>query len=395
MSRMFICLFAILSNTFLSQSAFAERLIENKQIISGQVFSLESSVLKETREIFVSLPESYRSSTHKYPVIYVLDAEFLFDLTRSSVAIRASRNYMPESIIVGIPNNTGKRLEMAMEISNDEGVPFFYGDNIGQADKYLEFFRKELFPEIESKLRVNKHRTIIGLSPTFGPVFEAFWSEPDLFSGYIVLAAEIGQKLKSGKTIAQKLYEEISNKKRKAASIYVGTSSKDIEKRGSKEAAHYVEIPEKLKSNANPNIRYKFEVVLNQDHYGMTIPGIQSGLDTIYPRKIWLVDYKKFWRSEDPAKALAKKYDELSKLYGFEVVPLEKAFYSIHNLTKTAEIMARQKKYEKLIRWLELAVIYYPKSPELYSHLSEAYRLSGRNLLAKKAAEKLKKLKDD
>jgi len=382
----------IISLATFNSRAFGVNLQKNEEIISGDKYSIKSLVLDEEREVFISLPESYKHSSHHYPVIYVMDGEFLFDLTRSMVEIRAARNYMPESIIVGIPNNTGKRIEMALELFDDEGNPFFYGDGLGQTDKYLKFFRHELIPTIEEQFRVNSHRTIIGMSPSFGPVLQAFWSEPDLFSGYIVLAAEIGKKLKSGKSIGQRLIEEISDEKRAMAGIYIGTASRDIIKRGQKEAALYVDIPKKLKNIANSKIRYKFEVIHDEDHYGMSIPGIQHGLDTIYDREIWDIDYRKMWRSPDPAKALSDRYQQLSKHYGFEIIPLEKSFHFIHNITKTAEILYRQNKLDKLIPWLELAVEYYPYSPAIYRQLSKAYVKAEKKSLAISSAEKAVKL---
>jgi len=377
-----------ISLVILSLNALGMNLQKNEAIISGNKYSLKSSVLNEEREIFVSLPESYKHSSHYYPVIYVMDGEFLFDLTRSMVEIRAARNYMPESIIVGIPNNTGKRIEMALELFDDKGNPFFYGDGLGQTGKYLKFFRNELIPSIEERFRVNSHRTIIGMSPSFGPVLQAFWSEPDLFSGYIVLAAEIGKKLKSGKSIGDRLIDEISDKKRSKAAIYIGTASRDIIKRGPKEAALYIDIPKKLKHIANPQIRYKFEVIHDEDHYGMSVPGIQHGLETIYAREIWDIDYREMWRSSDPAQALSDRYQQLSNHYGFKIIPLEKSFNFIHNIMKTAEILYRQNKIEKLIPWLQLAIEYYPHSPAIYSQLSKAYKRTGENALAISAAEK-------
>jgi len=365
---------------------------KQENIISGDKYSFKSSVLDEEREIFISLPENYKHSAHHYPVIYVMDAEFLFDLTRSMVVIRAARNYMPESIIVGISNNTDKRMHMALELYDDNGEPFFYGDGLGQTDRYLKFFRNELIPNIEKQFRVNSHRTIIGMSPTFGPVLQAFWSEPDLFSGYIVLAAEIGKKLKSGETIGEKLIKAISDKSRANASIYIGTGSRDIIKRGAKEAALYVDIPTKLKNITNKNIRYKFEIVHDEDHYGMSIPGIQHGLETIYAREIWDVNYREFWNSDDPAQALMDKYQELSEHYGFKIIPIEKSYHFIHNIMKTAEILYRQKNTKDLIPWLILGTEYYPNSPAIYSQLSKAYVRAGNDKLAVKSAEKAVKL---
>ncbi|CAM3261844.1 alpha/beta hydrolase-fold protein [Shewanella violacea] len=381
-----------ISLVIFSSYALGINLQKNEGIISGGKYSIQSLVLDEVREIFISLPESYKYSSHHYPVIYVMDGEFLFDLTRSMVEIRAARNYMPESIIVGIPNNTGKRIEMALELFDDKGNPFFYGDGLGQTGKYLKFFRNDLIPTIEEEFRVNSHRTIIGMSPSFGPVLQAFWSEPDLFTGYIVLAAEIGKKLKSGKSIGERLIEEISDEKRSTASIYIGTAGRDIIKRGPKEAALYVDIPKKLKNIANPKIRYKFEVIHEEDHYGMSIPGIQHGLETIYAREIWNIDYRKMWNSQDPAQALSDRYQQLSEHYGFEIIPLEKSFNSIHNIIKTAEILYRQNRIEKLIPWLQLAVEYYPYSPRIYSQLSKAYTQAGKHALAIIYAEKAVKL---
>lgn len=392
MHRCIRYLIITISFVIFNSHALGINLQKNEYIISGDKYSLKSLVLDENREIFVSLPKSYKHSSHHYPVIYVMDGEFLFDLTRSMVEIRAARNYMPESIIVGIPNNTNKRIEMALELFDDEGNPFFYGEGLGQTDKYLKFFRNELISTIEKQFRVNSHRTIIGMSPSFGPVLQAFWSEPDLFSGYIVLAAEIGKKLKSGKSIGDKLIEEISDKKRSKAAIYIGVASRDIIKRGLKEAALYVDIPKKLKNIANSKIRYKFEIIHDEDHYGMSIPGIQHGLETIYAREIWNIDYRKMWNSPDPAQALSDRYQQLSEHYGFKIIPLETSFNFIHNIMKTGEILYRQNKIGKLISWLQLAVEYYPYSPAIYSQLSKAYTRAGKNQLAISSAEKAVKL---
>lgn len=340
-------------------------------IFTGEVFSFESKVLKENRDIYISFPENYEHSVHNYPVIFVLDGEYLFPLASSIVKLQSSRNYMPESIVVGIPNNTDKRMHMAMEIFDDEGEPFFYGEGIGQANKYLTFFREELIPNLEKKYRINNHRSIIGMSPTFGPVLEAFWSQPDMFRGYIVLAAEIGKRLKSGETIAEKLLSSSSMKGRAPSGIYIGTSGKDIEKRGIAEAELYSNIGKKLPNRDNRNVNYEFEIIPDEDHYGMVVKGIHNGLRTIYSKDNWDISYRKFWRSNDPTKSLEETYKQLSLVHGFDVVPVESAFYSVNNLVKTAEILGRQNRKVELEKWLNMATKYYPNSPRLLSMFKE------------------------
>jgi enterochelin esterase-like enzyme len=75
----------------------------------GKQLFIKSVILNEDRQLLVSLPVNYDRNIHNYPVIYVMAAEFLFDITQSIVKIRVERNYMPRSIVVGITNNTGKR----------------------------------------------------------------------------------------------------------------------------------------------------------------------------------------------------------------------------------------------------------------------------------------------
>lgn len=118
------------------------------KIVIGENFSISSKILNENRDVFISLPSNYNRNIHSYPIVIVMDAEYLFEITSAIVKIKVSRNEMPESIIVGIPNNTGKRSDMALQLVKNDGQKFF-GDNGGKSKMYLDFIRKELYPFIE------------------------------------------------------------------------------------------------------------------------------------------------------------------------------------------------------------------------------------------------------
>ncbi len=336
----------------------------DKDIVIGKRTTLHSKILKEDRDLFVSLPLNYKRNLHSYPVIIVMDAEYLFEITNSIVKIKTSRNEMPESIIVGVPNNTGNRYDMALELSKSDGNKFF-GNNGGKSKAYLSFFRKELLPFIEKNYRVNHHRTIIGMSPTFGPVLEAFWNQPNLFDGYIVLAAELSLQVNSNETVAKKLLNAIQDNQHPKASIYIGKASKDLKRRPKEEANAFIEINQKLKLASNPNINYKIEILENEDHYGMSILGIKRGLATIYPPEVWNVPYRDFWSSKNPADELKLFYDKLSDHYGFKIIPLEDSFYASQTLSGTIRRLKRQRRNKELADILKLAVEYYPNSKEL------------------------------
>lgn len=341
----------------------------NNDIVIGESFTLSSKILNEDRDLYISLPLNYNRNIQNYPIIIVMDAEYLFEITNSIVKIKTSRNEMPESIIVGIPNNTGKRYDMALQLSKKDGQKFF-GNHGGKTKDYLEFFRKELFPFLEKNYRINFHKTIIGMSPTFGPVLEAFWNEPDLFNGYIVLAAELSLTTISGETVAQKLLASIQDSLHLQASIYIGKAGKDLIRRPPEEAKSFIEINQKLKSSSNPKIDYKIEILENEDHYSMSISGIQRGIETIYSPEVWNVPYREFWNSNNPATELKSFYKRLSNRYGFQIIPLEDSFYASQTLLGTIRRLRRQGRMKELRDVLKLAIEYYPNSKEVNDLMS-------------------------
>jgi len=336
-----------------------------EQIVIGESTTIFSEILGENRNVLLSLPTNYNRNIHSYPVIIVLDAEYLFELTNAIVKIKVSRNEMPESIIVGIPNSPGRRYDMAMQLSYSDGKTFFGNANGEKIKDYLTFFDEELFPFLRKNYRVNNHKSIIGMSPTFGPVLEAFWTKPDMFDGYIVLAAELALKTTSGQTIQERILKAIQDIKRPKSAIYIGKASDDLKRRPNGEALAYIELNQKLENTANPNINYRVEILENENHYGMSISGIEHGLKTIYPFTTWDIPYREFWNSENPANEIEKFYNNLSDQYGFEILPLEDSFYAAQSLLGTARRLKREGRTRELKDLIQLILKYYPNSSEL------------------------------
>lgn len=364
---------------------------EKKDVVIGHKRSFYSSILGEQRDFYVSLPPNYDASIHDYPVIYVMDAEYLFDLTQSIVKIRASRNYMPHSIVVGVVNNTGKRNDMALILKNEEGREFFGGYG-GKSKEHLDFLKKEVIPFFESEYRINDHRTIIGMSPTFGPVLEAFWNDPTFFKGYIVLASELAQFTNNGHTVGDQILAAVKSGQHSGNSLYIGKAADDLLRRPLSETRAYPVLNKSLEALDLENFRYKIEVLEGEDHYGMSISGIQHGLETLYPRDIWNISYSSFWKANKPATAIKDYFDKLSALYRFEIIPNEDSFYFIGNLLGVGRRLKNGKRYAERVEVLELAAVYYPKSSKVYKSLADAYKdinETQKSLLASKKAKQL------
>lgn len=71
-------------------------------IVIGQRVKIHSNVLNEDRVLRVYDPDTARSSTMKYPVLYLLDGESHFIHAAGIVQFLAEVGRMPEMAIVGI-----------------------------------------------------------------------------------------------------------------------------------------------------------------------------------------------------------------------------------------------------------------------------------------------------
>ncbi|MBD3583634.1 alpha/beta hydrolase [Flavobacterium selenitireducens] len=122
---------------------------------SAQVTTVEipSPQLGVTKKIWIWLPADYDRSTQKYPVLYMHDAQNLFDAKTSFAGewnVDESLEKLDSRIIVvGIAHGNDKRL--------DELTPFPHEKyKGGQADAYLDFIVSTLKPEIDKRYRTKK-----------------------------------------------------------------------------------------------------------------------------------------------------------------------------------------------------------------------------------------------
>ncbi|CAL67168.1 alpha/beta hydrolase [Christiangramia forsetii] len=114
-------------------------------------FTIQAPQLDTVKKIWIYLPKTYKSSDKKYPVIYMHDAQNLFDIESSYVGewkVDESLDSIrePEAIIVGIEHGGDKRINELTPFSHEK-----YGG--GKADVYLDFLVENLKPYVDSTYR--------------------------------------------------------------------------------------------------------------------------------------------------------------------------------------------------------------------------------------------------
>jgi predicted alpha/beta superfamily hydrolase len=128
---------------------------------------VRSPQLRNTRDIQVYLPPSYKASGRHYPVIYMHDGQNLFDPELSFAGEWGVDETMErlapvgfEGIVVAIPNMGGERAHEYSPWVDPRGGG-------GKGDAYLDFITDTLKPQIDRRfrtLRDREHTGIVGSS---------------------------------------------------------------------------------------------------------------------------------------------------------------------------------------------------------------------------------------
>lgn len=145
------------------------------------IFDLEAPSLNSIKTIYVYLPKNYYDSKKHFPVLYMHDAQNLFDHTLSfsgewEIDETLDRLDFP-LIVIGIAHGNEKRFEELTPYPHEK-----YGG--GKADDYLDFVIYNLKPYVDRNyrtLRNSKHTGIMGSSLGGLISYYAALNHPDVF----------------------------------------------------------------------------------------------------------------------------------------------------------------------------------------------------------------------
>lgn len=157
--------------------------------------TLRSSVNQLEYEIYIRLPKKYSAKTEsKYPIVVLNDSGFSFPLASGITQLMGARDHR-EAILVGISYSLGDKGGTSRTrdytptfAPNETSYHSLEARQVsGQADKYLQFIEKDVFPFLIKHYRVDMQRKIF-VGHSFGGLLGAFTllSKPQLFDHYII-----------------------------------------------------------------------------------------------------------------------------------------------------------------------------------------------------------------
>ena len=249
----------------------------NKDIVIGSEFIINSNILDEDRTCLISLPDSYNDSSRekkKYPIMILLDGYAHFKTASGIVHFMGSdrnrNHFIPEIIIVAIENVDRERDFTVTKIKTKRP------NTMGGGRNFLDFIEKELIPYVDKNYRTEPYRILTAHSLGGLLTLNSYMDENSLFNAYISIDPSIwwNEQMMTEKVDS---IRPISSKKK----LYIATANQgeaSYERNKKKHDTLYA----LMKKGAEGPLNVKIEYFENESHRSVPLIALYEGLRYLY-----------------------------------------------------------------------------------------------------------------
>ena len=247
-----------------------------------EVQDVHARALNRDYQVFVALPDSYRSSNRRYPVLFVTDANYAFPVARGIAQRLARHAGMEEAIVVGLSYAKGDSPVFSRRRDYTPTVPRTQDTTsdmpgrapaFGEAQAYGRFIAADVFPMIATHYRADMNRKIF-VGHSYGSLLglQILLSEPGTFDHYILGSPSLW--FDQG-VMFDREKEYARGHKDMPTSVFFGIGGRETlaanRKRSRTEenadmVADLCDFDAALKTHRYPNLKMKLEVFADEDH---------------------------------------------------------------------------------------------------------------------------------
>lgn len=342
-----------------------------------------SKILNEDREVWISLPDSYKAGSYKkYPVLYFFDADLnSFFQTFSGMIKQMGADaspLIPEMIVVGIVSQQRGR-----DSSPTHSQIMFGGkeskekNNTGGADKFLNFIKSELIPYIDSTYDASGYRIITGYSFTGLPVIQSLYTMPEVFNAYISIDPSLWW---DDKFMLKKYEDFLKGDDLSSRRLFISTAQK--EQKVYPKENDVLTFIEKLENKPKNGLSFGSIIFeSSENHHTMPILSFYKGLRYIF--KDYMIDNEARYRSASELKShFASVSDKLgSTFYLREDLVNFFGYDRLYNDQFGVDA-------DRAIEFFKLNTEVYPLSANAWDSLGESYSVIGNKKKALEAYQK-------
>jgi predicted alpha/beta superfamily hydrolase len=345
--------------------------VKVEKIVRDEKVKFHSSVLDEVRTIFIHLPKDYALSEKKYPVLYVLDAEFFFQQAISALEFLSELKYIdvqriPQMIIVGIVNIDRNRDYTPTYAPVQPGGLRY--PTSGKAERFLKFLKTELFSFVDSNYKTEPFRALSGWSLGGLLTVYTYFEHNHLFSAYLAISPSLWW---DGDLYVKKTDTFLSHGQLSIKPLVVTLGALEGGDMGRSVRDGF--FP-KMSKNPGKTTAFTFVEIPEEGHSYVPYKAYYQGLLALFAD--WMMPNEIM---NDGFEGIHLFYQEQSKKYGFKIDIPESAYFRL--ASKYYNEGDRKKAFE-------IAKEYVNKFPESsYAHYYLGMRANavGERRLAKKS----------
>ena|ERR1700761_333326 len=194
----------ILLLILLTSNSRAQELMSYQQ---PKDYEMPKKLIPTPRRYWVSLPKNYNETTDRYPIIFLFDGDeaYLRNLVLNTVDELTHFGEIPPCIIVGIiQRNRSLDFGPLYAVKNAPNADKVNGD------KFFDFLKQELLPELNKNYRTQNFK--LGIGHSLGGLFltYCFTKDPGFFNGIIAVSPAL--ELKRDSTLFADLKKTLQSK---------------------------------------------------------------------------------------------------------------------------------------------------------------------------------------
>jgi len=361
----FLALLALILLFASSEPASAEE--ARKKYVIGEQYTLHSKALGEERTFWVSLPASYDGSKvyRRYPVLYVLDGNLFFH-PFTGVVKQLSEDatpLIPEMIVVGIDSlHRVRDSTPTRSLVGPDGKESKDWAESGGGEAFQRFMGEELIPYIDAHFSTSDYRVLAGYSLTGVPVIYNLFTRPAMFNAHLVLDGALWWDDRMPIRLAARALAE---RRFNHNELFILTTAQRF-------PAPYItvepggrELAALLERRPTRGLHVIHHEVTRETHHSLATIGLYEGLVSIFDGHMMTLDELYLTPAKIPAR-----FERLSLRLGHSFAPPEGTIdffgYNFMRYLPGQEM-------DKALFYFEMNTRNYPRSPNAWASLGEAY----------------------
>jgi predicted alpha/beta superfamily hydrolase len=256
------------------------------ELFPTRTFGLTSEHTGRSYQVTVELPNRYRSGDRRYPLVVVLDGQWVFGPVRDAFRIMALHRELPEAVLVGVAHAEPDLRSILQDRARDftptqATAPSQTGvrapaEEVGQAASFRRALVDEIIPAATGGLRLDGDRTIVGHSFSALFALDTLLEEPSLFDRWVLASPSVwwdDQVMFRREANHAAMTDDV------VARVFMSAGS---EEGGEEGFGGHREIFERLADRAYPSLALSWALFPGESHTSVINAAVSRGLREVF-----------------------------------------------------------------------------------------------------------------